>query len=281
MHDQPTLTDRAALLRNRARVQRMADPARFLQDEAADEIQERLTFVNRTFKSPAIVTGWPEIWENRVPGAKVIEDADVLDLEPGAHDLVIHAMAMHWANDPVGQMIQAKRALCPDGMFIAALFGGQTLTELRAVLAEAEVHLSGGLSPRIAPMAEIRDLGALLQRAGFALPVADNALRTVTYASALHLMRDLRAMGESNAMTARNRAPALRALFQETARRYDAAFAADGRIPASFEIVYLTGWAPDDSQPKPLRPGSAQARLADALHTAETPLPRDDTDPSD
>lgn len=252
----------------------MPEPALFLQEEAASEIKERLTQVNRTFKSPLIVSGWPDVWRSCLPGARIIADAEMLDVQPGAHDLVIHAMALHWANDPVGLLIQSRRALRPDGLFLGALFGGQTLAELRAVLAEAEAAITGGLSPRVAPMAEIRDLGALLQRAGFALPVADAQSHTVTYESAFHLMRDLRAMGEANAMAARTRRPTRRALFDDAARRYGDTFSQpDGRITASFEIIHLAGWAPDSSQPQPLRPGSATARLADVLGTAETRLP--------
>jgi len=267
------LTDRPMLDRYRRRARSAARPAMFLQQEAASELSERLNLVNRRFTAPAIVTPFPEVWQGVLPGAKLVADAEVLDLRPGAHDLVIHAMALHWANDPVGQLIQARRALKPDGLFLGALFGGQTLHQLRAALAEAEVARSGGLSPRVAPMAEIRDLGGLLQRAGFALPVADSLMRTVTYPTPLDLMRDLRAMGEANAMAARSRRFTARRLLDDAARRYVAGFAQpDGRIPASFEIICLTGWAPDETQPKPLRPGSATARLADALGAEETPL---------
>jgi hypothetical protein len=153
------------------------------------------------------------------------------------------------------------------------MFGGQTLHELRACLAEAEAELTGGLSPRVLPMGEIRDLGGLLGRAGFALPVADSFTKTVLYTDALHLMRDLRAMGESNALAARLRRPTRRSVLLRAAEIYQNRFATpDGRIPATFEIICLTGWTPHDSQQKPLRPGSAAARLADALNAAETPL---------
>ena len=210
----------------------------------------------------------------------MVPDDPVLDLRPGAHDLVIHALALHWADDPVGQLIQCRRALRPDGLLLAVTFGGESLFELRAALASAEAKLLGGLSPRVAPMAEIRDLGALLQRAGFALPVADADRRTVSYPSALHLMRDLRAMGETNALAARHRSAPPRALFAEAARLYreahgGEAHGAEGRVTATVEMIHLAGWAPHESQPKPLRPGSAAARLADALGAAETPLPRE------
>lgn len=268
-----SLTDRPALDRQRARARATGDAALFLQEEAADEIQERLMLVNRRFMAPAVVTPWPDVWRTRLPKAEISDDTETIALKPGAHDLVIHAMSLHWADDPVGQLIQVRRALAPDGLFLGALFGGQTLHELRAALAEAEVDVTGGLSPRVAPMAEIRDVGALMQRAGFALPVADSITRQVSYADPLRLMHDLRAMGEANAMTARPRHFTRRAVLLDAAARYAAAFGTeDGRIPATFEIITLTGWAPADSQPKPLRPGSATQSLADALGTTETKL---------
>lgn len=265
------LTDRPALARARARAR---DDALFLHEEVAREIEERLEEVNRRFTAPAVVTPFPHVWRAILPDARLVGDDEVLDLAPGAHDLVIHALALHWAGDPVGQLIQSRRALRPDGLFLGAAFGGQTLAELRAALAEAETRLSGGLSPRVLPMGEIRDLGALLQRAGFALPVADSASRRVTYADALALMRDLRAMGEANALAARRRRFAPRALFAEAAAIYAQNFpAGEGRVRATFDIIHLSGWAPDASQPQPLRPGSAVARLSEALGTGEIRLP--------
>lgn len=263
----PLLTDRESLILHRARA-----TAFFLQDEVVAEVQERLSEVNRTFTTPAVVTGFPHLW----PGYLTAQDSDVLTLQPQSHDLVLHALSLHWANDPVGQLVQCRRALRPDGLFIGILFGGQTLHELRACLAEAEVEVSGGLSPRVLPMGEIRDLGALLQRAGFALPVADGFTRTVRYRDAFHLMRDLRAMGEGNALAERLRHATPRRVLLRAAELYQTRFAgADGRIPATFDMICLTGWAAHDSQQKPLRPGSAAARLADALNAAERPLPRD------
>ena len=266
----PALTDRAALLRQRARARRQGH-ADFFHQIAADEIEDRLAEVNRTFTTPAIVTGFPELWAARFPGAKVVHDDEILALEPGAHDLVIHALALHWAEDPVGQLVQAARALREDGLFIGVMFGGQTLTELRAALAQAEADVTGGLSPRILPMGEIRDLGGLLSRAGLALPVADLLSQRASYRDIFHLARDLRAMGEGNALAGRLRRPTRR----EVLARAGAIMAAHNpdrddpsRISVSFDLVFLTGWAPSDSQPKPLRPGSAQARLADALNAA-------------
>ncbi len=268
------LTDPIALARNRARALAMPSPALFLHEDVMDEVKERLTEVNRSFTKVAIVTGFPDLWRAAFPAARIVPDSDVLDLEPQAHDLVIHALALHWANDPVGQMIQCQRALRPDGLFMAALLGGQTLHELRACLAEAESAVSGGLSPRVLPMAEIRDLGALLQRAGYALPVADSFTRKARYRDMYHLMQDLRAMGEGNALAGRLRRPTPRALFAQAANRYAAIYAAaEGRITASFETIFLTGWAPHENQQKPLRPGSAVQRLGDALGAPEIKLP--------
>ena len=270
----PELTDRAALMLHRRRAAR--DPAYFLHEEASLDIQERLSEVNREFKSLAIITGSPDPWRQAFPDAVIVPDEDILDLTPKSFDLVIHALALHWANDPVGQMVQVRHALQPDGLFMAVFFGGQTLSELRAALAEAEAHVSGGLSPRVAPMGEIRDLGGLLQRAGLALPVADGFARSVTYQSTFHLMRDLRAMGETNALAKRLRRPVPRRLFAEAARIYAQAFpATENRIRATFEMIYLTGWAPHESQQKPLRPGSAAHRLAETLQSEELRLPRD------
>lgn len=273
MTDAPLMTDRAALERYRARVRRMDDPALFLHEEAAFEVQDRLLEVNRTFTAPAVVSPFPQVWQNALPNAVVVNDDDVLGLKQGAHDLVVHGLCLHWANDPVGQLVQCRHALKPDGLLIAILYGGQTLQELRAALAEAETRVSGGLSPRVLPMGEIRDLGALLQRAGFALPVADSAARTVTYQTPFHLMRDLRAMGEGNALHHRRRVTPSRDLFAQAAAIYQDTYGTDdGRIPATFETIFLTGWSPDASQPQPLRPGSASQRLADALNTTETNL---------
>ncbi len=270
MDTAPHLSDRTALTRNRMRAR---PDTLFLHEAVASELQERLSEVNKTFTSPAIVTGFPDFWQERFPDAVVVPDDEVLSLTPEAHDLVIHAMALHWTNDPVGQMVQCRHALKPDGLFLGACFGGQTLHELRSVLGQAEVQVTGGLSPRVAPMGEIRDLGALLQRAGFALPVADGTRMTASYENLFHLMHDLRAMGETNALTRRLRQPTRRNVMTEAAGIYAVNYGDDaGRIPATFEIITLTGWAPDESQQKPLRPGSATTRLSDALGVSEFPL---------
>lgn len=265
----PDLTDRAALARHRARTR---DEALFLHREAADLVAERLSEVNRAFTAPALVGSFGDIFAHALDSPVIVADDDTLALAAGAHDVVVHAMGLHWANDPVGQIIQCRRALRPDGLFLAVAFGGRTLHELRSALAQAEASVTGGLSPRVAPMADIRDLGGLLQRAGLAMPVADSVAFTVTYESLHTLARDLRGMGETNALADRPRHPTRRAVFDKAAEVYAVSFPADGnRIVATFELVFLTGWAPHENQPKPLRPGSAQARLADALGTAERP----------
>lgn len=256
----PTLTDRKALGLHRAHA-----TAFFLQEEAVLEVQDRLAEVNRRFTKPVVVTAFPHLW----PEMPTIADEDTLDLQAEAQDLVVHALCLHWANDLVGQLVQCRRALQPDGLFLGLLFGGQTLHELRASLAQAEAEITGGLSPRVLPMAEIHDLGGLLQRAGFALPVADSFTKAVLYRDAFHLMADLRAMGEANALAARLKRPTSRAVLARAAQIYAETYATPaGLIPATFEIICLTGWAPHETQQKPLRPGSAATRLEDALKAA-------------
>jgi hypothetical protein len=270
----PRLFDTDLRARRRARALALG-PADFLHEAAAGEVSERLKEVNRSFRAPAVIGPRAELWarvlgEGGLGPARTLPDAEVLELAEGAHDLVVHGLGLHSANDPVGQLVQARRALVPDGLFIGALFGGETLTELRAALAEAEIDTLGGLSPRVAPMGEIRDLGGLLQRAGFALPVADSRRFDVSYPDALALMHDLRAMGETNVLAERLRRPMRREMLARTAALYAERFPLPGgRVRATFEVIFLTGWAPGPGQPKPLRPGSAAARLADALGATE------------
>ncbi len=267
----PTMTDLTALDRYRARA---TVAGMFLHEAAADDLQDRLGMVNKSFRQGVVVSGFPDFWAARFPELEMLAADETLALEPASQDLVIHAMALHWANDPVGQLIQCRRALRPDGLMLSVGFGGQTLTELRACLGQAEAEVRGGMSPRVAPMADLRDMGALLQRAGFALPVADSVTIPVEYSDAWHLMRDLRAMGETNALETRLRRPTARSVLTHAAELYQSHFAKDtGRITATFELVFLAGWAPDASQQKPLRPGSARQSLAEALSTDETKLP--------
>lgn len=272
MTDAPKpLTDRTALLRNRARC---VPDAMFLHQEAIDDVQDRLSMVNRPFTKPAIVTGHPAIWGAAFLDAQIVSDEDVLELQPDSHDLVIHAMCLHWANDPVGQIIQCRRALKSDGLFLAIFPGGQSLNELRTSLAEAEARLRGGLSPRVVPMGDLRDLGALLQRSGLALPVADTFEIKAEYDGLNGLAKDLRGMGEGNALTERAKNFAPRLLFTTAEDIYCSNFPGKTKaLSATYELVALTGWAPHENQPQPLRPGSAQTRLSDALGTDETSLP--------
>jgi SAM-dependent methyltransferase len=245
----------------------------FLHETAIAEVQERLELVNKPLADCGIITGRGDLWGAAFPDALVVADDDVLDLPKAALDLVVHGMALHWANDPVGQLVQMRLALKPDGLMLAILPGGETLSELRTALTLAESEVTGGLSPRVLPMGEVRDLGALLHRAGFALPVANVFRLEVHYSDAFALMRELRFMGEGNALAARLRRPTGRKVLQRAAEIYAREFPAEaGRIRATMEYVVLTGWAPDASQPKPLRPGSAAARLADALGTEEGKL---------
>ncbi len=202
----------------------------------------------------------------RAPGLRLAADEEALPFGEATFDLVTSLLSLHWVNDLPGALAQIRLALKPDRLFLAAMLGGETLKELRQALAEAEIAVEGGLSPRVSPFAGVRDAGGLLQRAGFALPVVDTETLTVVYSDPLKLIADLRAMGETNAINERRRSLTRRATLLEAADRYRKAFAdAEGRVPATFQVIYLTGWSPHDSQPKPLRRGSAKASLADAL----------------
>jgi SAM-dependent methyltransferase len=202
----------------------------------------------------------------------VIIDEEALPFRDGSLDLLVSGLALHFANDLPGVLTQIRRALKPDGLFVAALLGGETLTELRQAFAQAESETEGGASPRVAPFADLRQLGALLQRAGFALPVTDVERLTVRYGSPFDLMHDLRRMGATNTLAARRRVPLRRTTLMRMADIYARRFADDdGRIRATFDLVWLSGWAPHPEQQQPLRPGSAKTRLADALGTREIP----------
>ena len=260
------LFDRKQLDHNRRRA-RLWNRDRFLHNIAVDELKERLTEINRSFTSPIVVSAWPELAETLISDAPVVTDGEGLCLKPESFDLVLHLFGLHWSEDPVGQLIQCRHALRPDGLFLAVTFGSETLKELRAALLAAETRLAGGASPRVIPMADTRDWGGLLQRAGLNLPVADRFLQTVSYQSIKDLADDLRAHGETNALIGRNRNVAPKQLFQEAEAIYKAGLQ---RLSASFEFIFLTGWKPHDSQQKPLKPGSAVTRLADALKPNET-----------
>ena len=205
-------------------------------------------------------------------GPALAFDEESWPIAPGRLDAVLSNLSLHWVNDLPGALIQARRALRPDGLFLACLLGGATLRELRTCLADAEMEITGGLSPRTSPLADVRDAGNLLSRAGFALPTADADLITVRYQHPLKLMSDLRAMGESNAVLARPRGPTRRAVLMRAAQLYHERHAGpDGRMPATFEVIFLTAWAPDPSQPQPLAPGSGEANLTGVLGDGSKP----------
>jgi SAM-dependent methyltransferase len=280
------------LLRARRRRALALGPATFLLDHVAADLTERLALVLRRFELAADI-GTPcaalqrTIREKNLAGRviavhaladrnpddlgwSVAGDEEFLPFADATLDLAVSALSLQFVNDLPGTLLQIRRALKPDGLFLAALLGGDTLTELRQAFAAAEAEIEGGVSPRVAPFADVRELGALLQRAGFALPVTDIDRLTVRYDSAFALMHDLRRMGATNALVERGRAPLRRATLLRMAEIYAERFAdPDGRLRATFEIVWLSGWAPHESQQKPLRPGSARARLADALSTKE------------
>lgn len=208
-------------------------------------------------------------------GVRVVADEERLPFRPDSLDLIVSTLSLHWTNDLIGALVQARLALKPDGLFIGAFFGGATLTELRRSLLSAEAELSGGASMRVSPFADASDGGSLLQRAGFALPVTDVDRVTVRYAHPVELLRDLRAMGETNVLMERSRTPLTRRVLARALELYAEQFTeADGRVRATFEIITVTGWSPHESQQKPLRPGSAKMRLADALGTTEHKLSR-------
>ena len=268
------------LLRARRRRAAALGPATFLINRVAEDFSDRLATVLRHFDL-AVDLGTPTDAVRRALAASgkvdriigadaVVADEELLPFRDGSLDLVVSALALQFVNDLPGTLIQIRRALKPDGLLLAALVGGDTLSELREAFAAAEAEIEGGVSPRVAPFADLRDLGALLQRAGFALPVTDVDRLSVRYASPFALMHDLRRMGATNALVERRRRPLKRATLALMVEIYRDRFAdTDGRIRATFEIVWLSGWAPHESQQKPLRPGSAQARLADALGTRE------------
>jgi SAM-dependent methyltransferase len=287
----PVFFDRA-LIRARRRRAAALGPVTFLLDRVADEFADRLAAVTRRFDIAAdlgtpgdavrsalaqlpsvgaIIRSDAALGETVPPEQKsVAADEEALPFRDASLDLVVSGLALQFVNDLPGALVQIRRALKPDGLFLAALLGGETLTELRQAFAAAESEVEDGASPRVAPFADLRELGALLQRAGFALPVTDVDRVTVRYDTVFGLMHDLRRMGATNALSARRRSPLRRATLLRMAEIYAQRFADnDGRLRATFEIVWLSGWAPHPDQQKPLKPGSAKTRLADALGTRE------------
>lgn len=254
----------AGVLRDFPRALDLATPGHALAD--ALRRNPRIGTVLRLESTPEALAG---------DSLSVAGEPDALPFAEASLGLVVSLVGLSAVDDLPGALLQVRRALKPDGLFLAAVFGEGTLAELRQAFAEAESEVEGGISPRVAPFADVRSLGALLQRAGFALPVVDSDRLVVRYGDPLRLLADLRNAGLANPLAERSRSPLRRATLFRALDIYHSRFAdPDGRVRASFEIAWLSGWAPDESQPKPLRPGSARMRLAEALGTAETPLPQ-------
>lgn len=288
----PKIFDRALLRRRRDRVAGNADPRRdFLFAESGERLLDRLDDVRRRFPLALDLGSRDGLLGRLLQGRGGVEtlvqgdlalgllrqaagcrlqlDEEALPFAPESFDLVLANLSLHWINDLPGALAQLRHVLKPDGLFLGALFGAGTLAELRAVLMEAEIAETGGASARVAPFADLRDAAGLLQRAGFALPVADVETVTVTYAGMMPLLADLRAMGEANILDARLKRPTRRAVIARAAALYQEKFALpDGRIPASFRLIFLTGWAPHQSQQQPARRGSGQVNLGAALRPA-------------
>jgi SAM-dependent methyltransferase len=290
MNASPVIIDRD-LLRARGRRALALGPSGFLLDRVAQDLAERLAGVLRVFPCGLDLGTPTDALRRALAGGKVgatiaanalveaqgsrndlavAADEEALPFRDASLDLVVSGLALHFVNDLPGTLVQIRRALKPDGLFMAALLGGDTLTELRQAFAAAEAEMEDGISPRVLPFADLRELGSLLQRAGFTLPVTDVDRLTVRYVSPLALMHDLRRMGATNPLIDRSRRPLRRATLARMLQIYAQRFAdPDQRIRATFEIVFLSGWAPHESQQQPLAPGSARTRLADALGTKE------------
>ena len=286
--------NRRVVSAHRDRAAPVLDDHSFLLDEAGERLADRLTDVKRRFPI-ALDLGChagglgrlldgrggietlvqcdlsPEM-TRRAGGLCLAADEEALPFAAASFDLVLSCLSLHWVNDLPGTLSQVMGALKPDGLFLASMLGGGTLGELRAALAEAESVNENGLSPRVSPFADVRDAGALLQRAGFALPVVDSDTITVSYAEPLKLMADLRLMGEGNALIERRKSFTRRTTLMDAGVRYRDMFGdGQGRVPATFQTITMTAWAPDPSQPKPMMPGSAKTRLAQALDSKEIP----------
>ena len=288
--DIPDLFDQPALYRNLSRAAANGNLPGFLDDIAATELVDRFESISRRFSHIAIIAHDasrivdainPLLADDctiseisALAGGRVFLDSP--NLASGAFDCIFACPGLEWANDLPGSLSRLRHALKPDGVLLAAMLGGQSLHELRASWLQAETMLRGGASPRVAPFCDVRDAGGLLQRAGFALPVVDTDRLKVRYDNALALMTELKALGLSNIVAERQRSLVTPNLMAMACAHYDQTFAdPDSRVYATFQMVYLTGWSPHESQPKPLRPGSAKTRLADALRVDERKLPRD------
>ena len=293
MSPRPEVFDRALVRRRRARLARHFATAGFLVEEVVERLLDRLGDIRREFRR-VLVLGAPLgrieaalagrfgieclIAADEAPallaaqGMRVVADAEALPFAADRFDLVLSPMILHWVNDLPGTLVQLRHALAADGLLMAAMPGGETLGELRACLTRAELEREGGASPRVSPFADVRDAGSLLQRAGFALPVVDVERITVSYADPLRLLRDLGRMGEGNALVQRRPGPLRRATLARACELYLEQFAgADGRIPATFDVLFMAGWKPHASQQQPARRGSASVRLADALRVPGMP----------
>ncbi|MGV1014299.1 MAG: methyltransferase domain-containing protein [Methyloceanibacter sp.] len=294
MSDERLLFDRKLLRQRRERFAPEITAREFLLAHVANEIAERVEIMLRAFPRALDLGAYHGLLGRKVaalpsvgemiyaesafafaalcPPPSLVCDEDLLPFKEASLNLIVSGLALHRVNDLPGALIQIRRALAPDGLFMAALLGVRALTELRTALLEAEAEMEGGASPRVSPFADVRDYGALLQRAGFALPVADAETLTLTYPSPRELMREVRALGGGNVLLARSKAPLPRRVLARAEDIYRAHHSMpDGTVTATFEIVYLSGWSPDASQQKPLKPGSAAQRLADALGTTEHP----------
>lgn len=284
--------DRGAVRRHRERAAPSFAGHRFLVAEVAERLADRLSDVTREFAAALdlgchsgelaatlkgrggirrlVQADLSEAMVRRASGARLVCDEELLPFAPASFDLILSVLSLHWVNDLPGALAQIARCLKPDGLFLAALLGGETLHELRQALITAELEEEGGASPRVSPFVELRDAGGLLQRAGLALPVVDSDTITVTYGDALELMAELRGMGESNAVLGRRHGLTRRATLLRAAELYRELYGdGEGRLPATFQVLTLTAWAPHESQPIPLAPGSARARLAAALGADE------------
>ncbi len=294
MNQVPEIFDRMLLRQRRRRIAPRAADGDFLHDRIAGELAERVALISRRF-DVAVDLGTHTgrlasalrnienveqvIATDNCPGylaggtgLQILADEEWLPFRAGSIDLVASNLQLQWANDLPGVFAQVQRALKPDGLFIAAMFGAGSLNELREAMLEAELELTGGASPRVGPLPDVREIGALLQRAGFALPVADMDTIRVRYAAPRDLLHDLRMMGATNFAAERSRTFLRRAVLSRASEIYVEKFGeADGRVPATFSILYLSGWHPHESQQKPLKPGSAKTRLADALKVEEHP----------
>src|SRR6266567_208379 len=280
----PRIFDSQAYRRARERAARL-DGDIFLAQDVAGHVAERLGAINRHFARGLDLHSRAGVFPTLAPFAdswvrtgfawdrpSVVADDELLPFAEGSFDVVTSVLSLHAVNDLPGTLVQIRRVLRPDGVFIGGLFGGETLHELKLAFAAAEADISGGASPHVSPFGDVRDLGGLLQRAGFALPVADVERTMVRYRDIARLFADLRALGETNVLVGRRSGLLSRRLLQAVTTEYAARFAdAEGRIAATFDVVFLTGWAPHESQQRPLAPGSAKSRLADALGTEEKP----------